>query len=369
MNHPVFLREIGKAVSFTARMVVMRCDAAIVELNPYHFETIPAILEQLNRNGFHPLVLVHPLGIEAGFFDHLDRNLSFKLLPLPDDRAAMIRVIHWFLKKRLVVWNTLEPKPVLNWILTSFDNSLLRQSVGLIHNPGECLGWVGLSVYLHPSFHRTKDQFLPLFRFAGIDKPAEHGPIVLGVLGNLQLFRRNYKSLFLALADLPEDDRARFNVLIWGRECGGETMEVRALVAKYASKVKVEIVSRDFLTQAAFNQNLSQCDYILPLIDDTEDRYSKYFSNSMTGSILTSLAAGRALVLNRKLARLYGLENAAICYEHAFVGSALQELLRTGKPDNFRTELDDYHASQKTRANAVWAKILTAAQGKSTPSL
>jgi len=349
----------GRTLTLTAKLITARCDAVIVEFNPYHFETIPAIIEQLNRNGFRPLLLINRLGIESGFFDHLDRNLNFRLFTLPEDRTVVIPFIRWFLKKRMVIWNTLEPRSCLDWIMTSFKGSLLGRSVGLFHNPGACRGWVGIAVHLHPSFSTTNDQFLPLFRFTGIADHAEHDSIVLGVVGNLELFRRNYESLFLALGELPAQDRARFKVVIWGRELGQATVEVRALADRYSSTLNIEILSHEFLNQAAFNEKLSQCDYVLPLIDDTEDRFSKYFSNSMTGSIITSIAARRPLVMNRRLAQLYGLEDVAICYDRSFLKPALQKLLPDGNNEPSREALDRYYATQRDSANDTWARILS----------
>lgn len=324
----------------------MRC--ALLEFNPYHGEILPAWVHVLNR-----------LGVEADVFASLRiirndplgcvRDLRYRQF-LTGGPAYLWHAARRFKDYDFVVFNSIEPRGVLARA-ARFE----RPALAVLHNAHllrENSAYreffarpARLPVTLAAHAARTwpeaqRDSWLaPVLLLSG-DIAAPPVPETartarLCVQGNVEYKRRNYPALLDALAELHASGETRVHVQIAGRNHIPDGKLLRRQAAERGLSAQFSYTRRPFFfTDIGYRKyyaTLTGTDFILPLVDDSPP-YRAYLEDKLTSSVVAAIGLVCVPILHRRLAELYGIEDAALQYENGGLAQALRRASEL-KPD------------------------------------
>jgi hypothetical protein len=320
--------------------------AALVEYNFYHGETMPTIVSALNQ-----------LGIDVDCYGptRLLRNNPFvytKGLRFSFRSTEALAFRLWTGRRHfgdydLLVVNSLEPKehlrraeqasiPTIGVVhhgaflqgdpdYVRFFANPSRRPIVLAEHVSRYLAHFGQVEWLAPVY---------LGEFAR-RRPATPGPIRFCVQGNLEFDRRNYVSLIDAVDAVVTDGYRNLEIVHVGRNdppYGPDGPAFKAMVRERHLEEYFRYTEGD-LPYREYYGAIADSAFLLPLLDTTDTRYSRYFHDQGTTSALVSIGIACVPVIHTELASLYGLGQFSIQYADGELDRALRRALELSEQE------------------------------------
>ena len=349
---------------------------AVVEFNFYHDEVLPTVVYALNRLGVEPDVYLPSRAAKKNAFV-MTPELRYRrqLVDSPSGlRRRLVRLRGTparYGRYDLLIMNSVEPHTVLerashidlptlafvhNANLLVDDPEVRRYFASPAREPmllgrhvAEGLGPGHTGRWMAPLYLGNPT---PLAATAG-------GRLRLCVAGNVEYTRRDYASLLDAVVLLAAQ-RADFVVRIVGRSGGPDGRDFRARVEALGLGDLVEFTKGE-IPYAEYLTLVATSDFILPLIEARTPAHAPYFSVKITSSMSMALGLGVIPIADADLARLYGVEHAAVTYQACGLEGAMRAAMEMGPADR----AERVRRIERARSDALAASVRNVAEALS----
>ncbi|HEV8403680.1 MAG TPA: hypothetical protein VGQ31_11675 [Candidatus Limnocylindrales bacterium] len=308
-------------------------NVAVIEFNEFHDEVLPSVVHALNGLDVRPDVYLPARAARQGAFD-LARDLQYRLELIGGSsrwRRAISRIRGTPARHRrydALILNSSEPPDVLE-----AASRIHLPTIALVHNGDRLHGGPYAAFFADPARQPAflgrhvaasvgradgHDWIAPFYlgdpvAIRSIDPdPDPAGRITLCVQGNVEYVRRDYTSLLAAVETLA-GERSDFRVRIVGRSHWRDGRDLRAQVEARGLADRFSFSARD-IAHPDYIRLVATSDLILPLVDPGVSRLAPYFTVKITSSMSMSIGLGVIPVTETSLARLYGVEEAAVTH-------------------------------------------------------
>jgi hypothetical protein len=318
----------GPTASTGLPVVVMR--AAIVEFNWWHDEVIPTLVHALNRMGFFVDVYMPRKAISADAFAFA-RDLRYEILPTDGLGAAARGTPARRRRYDLTIANSIEPDVVLRKV-----DRIPGPMLAVVHNAGR----IGSDPEFAAFFDSPRRFPIVLWDHLAACLPAGSpgtwaAPVYLGevppqertadetnfcIQGTLSFSRRNYGSLLAAVETLGGAAAESMRLTFAGESDFPDGRAFRSSLPARGPKMEF---TAPWVPYMELYRAIAASDFILPLIDTTAATYAPYFIDKMTTSLAVGIGLGIPSVIHSRLAELYGVADASICYEDGGLAEAM----------------------------------------------
>lgn len=318
----------------------IRC--ALIEFNPYHDHVIPNMIYLLNELGIAADVFMSDSAIRNGIFE-CNKNIRFSLCPIENLMFRFYEKAFQFFNYDFVIINSLEPKHLLQR-----TNIINIPIIGIIHNAGLLItdsdyknffsghNRVPLVLAKHIAKLYHEDNWVSPVYLCDNTLPVQKKKTVSFAVTGIFDARRNYNSLLDAVKKLVSNGFSDFKIKIvghsetrWGILFKQKVVQLG--LSDFFSYTRGRINHKDFYSIIEDN------DFILPLLDQTDNIYLPYFKEKYNSTMGISIGLGIIPVLHKKLSEIYELSDCGIIYEDNQLSDAL---LKSMKCDN--DTLDKY---------------------------
>ncbi len=311
----------------------MRC--ALVELNPFHRETLPTFVLLLNQ-----------LGVTVDVFARGDTLSRRPFAPCPSLRYKAHSIDDlpmklWFELRRLagydfVVANSVEPV----WILRKLARFQVP-IIGVVHNSVLMLEDPEYQAFFSPASRRPLVLAPHIASWLGGRAAVSWVAPVhvtedlrldtarndwLCVQGTIDFRRRNYGSLIVAASELEAAGVPSFSAIVVGKDSHLDGMRFRREVARRGLE-KIIVLDGEKFGYDDYLEAVMTAAFILPLVDSTSLLFQPYFGEKVTSSLSMALATARIPVVHAAIARLYGIEGMAVTYEDGGLCDAIRRAM------------------------------------------
>ncbi len=332
--------RICDSLSYKKKKTDLKC--AIIELNDYHVETIPALVDALNKLGCKPDIFLLPEMIAKNPFAYA-KNLNYQLYSIADYHNKGPELISRLNSKYdFIILNSIEPIGVLSFLMHCNVPTL-----AVIHNCS--------LVYGHPSYAQAflNKEVLPLvlspiaafyleeivntswvwptFTFSEV-KSSESDTIRFCLQGNVDFARRNYLSLLDSVNTLKLKGYTNFIVKVVGRHLTPDGNTLREIINTKKLNNYFEFAENN-LPFTEFYKSIASSDFLLPLLDTTSKNYSRYFIEKASNSLPLSLSLNIIPVVHELLADFYDLSDIGITYDNNSLTRAMEAALLMTKDE------------------------------------
>ena len=308
----------------------MRC--ALIEYNDYHEETLPTFVRLLNELDIEPDVYLtkrstirDPFGLAPG--------LRFRQYRA-DRIGGLGSLVFSARRYELVIVNSMEPtsngdraaslrKPILG---TMHNTELLtseRSYRDFFSAPNRLPLVLGRHIAKHFAGEGDQLRWVAHVYFGTVERRRrEGGPTIFAVSGNVEFTRRNYASLLDSLDELAHEGAAA-RVRIVGRSTNRDGRKLRAEIERRGLSPYVDLSPAE-TTHPEFFQLVADSDFVLPLIDHSDDHLQPYFESKLASSIPFATGLGVPLVLHDDLAAAYDVGPCGVRYEDGGLTEAMR---------------------------------------------
>ena len=311
----------------------MRC--AVVEYNWYHDEVIPTLVYALNRLGFDVDVYLPRKALAADTFCFASA-LSYEAHAIDGPLGKLRGTPRWRRRYDLTIANSIEPVEVLRR-----TEKLAGPLLAIVHNASLLRTAPEYAAYFEPSrrapvvlWPHVADYLAPDWKAEWI-APVYFGEVPRGngqdersdvvefcVQGNFAFDRRNYDSLLAAVEELIAAGRRGYGITFVGRSDTPDGLAFRARLAGSTASVAVSFTTPGMRYRDYYSL-IAGADYILPLVDTSTPQYGYYYADKATSSLAVSIGLGVVPIIQSRLAQLYKLSDAGICYEDGRLAAAM----------------------------------------------
>lgn len=321
----------------------MRC--AIVEYNWYHDLVLPTLVYALNQLGFDVDIYQPRKAFAANPF-HFCRGLKYRRHSIDGFLGKLRGTPHRNRRYDLTIANSIEPADVLHTAL-----SLPGPMLAVVHNASllstepQYAAFFDtarrapivlsrhIARYLGPDWN--SEWIAPIY-FGEVPPPSERSDTVnFCVQGNFAFDRRNYDSLLTGAEQLMSAGQVGFKITFVGSSDTPDGRAFRARLARSAASGAAEF-SPSGIPYREFYSAVAGADFILPLVDTSTPSQAYYYVDKATTSLMMSIGLGVPPILHSRLAQLYDLGDAGICYENGRLGEAMSEALALRSDDTAR---------------------------------
>jgi hypothetical protein len=189
-----------------------------------------------------------------------------------------------------------------------------------------------------------------------VPTPVLNAPPRFALQGNIQFFRRNYESWLRALERAATDaPAASFRLIGNDQTADGAILKKRVPVGAAVDwQGKVPSYRR-------YYRLLSECPFLLPLIDDVDSNCARYFHAGVSSSASLALGLGIVPVLNEAYAAHIQQTDGAVLYHGDDVAAGIKAALAL-TPAAYRAKQDWQHAAQRRlldKTEAAFAQWLS----------
>ena len=262
-----------------------------------------------------------------------------------------------------VLLNSLEdynPKP--EQPLTSYLHDIKQPLLAIAHDPrvlgeAEAAFFDGAQRQLAALFATPKAAHVlhPVY-LGRTPKPVLTAAPRFALQGNIQFFRRNYQSWLRALERAATDaPAASFRLIGNDQTADGATLKKRVPAGALVDwQGKVPSYRR-------YYRLLSECAFLLPLIDDVDSNCARYFHAGVSSSASLALGLGIVPVLNEAYAAHIGQTDGAVLYAGDAVEAGISAAMAL-TPAAYRAKQEWQHAAQRRlleKTEAAFAKWLS----------
>jgi hypothetical protein len=260
-----------------------------------------------------------------------------------------------------VLLNSLEdynPKP--EQPLTSYLHDIKQPILAIVHDPrvlgdDEAAFFDGQQRQLAALFATPKAAHIlhPVY-LGRTPKPVLSAPPRFALQGNIQFFRRNYQSWLRAL-ETNTTDAASFRLIGNDQTADGAILKKRVppcAAVDWQGKVP---------SYRRYYRLLSECAFLLPLIDDVDSNCARYFHAGVSSSASLALGLGIVPVLNEAYAAHIQQTDGAVLYHGDDVAAGIKAALAL-TPAAYRAKQDWQHAAQRRlldKTEAAFAQWLS----------
>ena len=160
-------------------------------------------------------------------------------------------------------------------------------------------GWENAWCLMPQARHYILPTFFP-FKKA---RPDPHAPPIFLVQGSIDVLRRNYQSLANLMAATAEYD---YSVKCLGGSAVPDADGARRLKGNLPENLQPfadRIILRSGLDDELYHQEIQECSFILPLLDETTNQ--AYFSSKLSSSVSYGVGFGVPFIAHNKLRRAY----------------------------------------------------------------
>jgi len=308
--------------------------AILVELNRYHGEVLPSLVYYLNSLGYWVDILTTADLILLDPFVY-SQNLDCKIEPISNS-FSQFNWQHKVDQYDILVWNSIEPEKHLDLV-----SNVHAPTLAIIHNGSRLLSTeyknffndknrqaLVLSPHLQDYIANnglTTNWIFPSY-FSDIPHSGQHKSVSFCVQGKMEFKRRNYMSMIKATKSIVRNKESKsFHVKYIGKSDSFEGFLLRSLIKLYGLTDYTRYSNQVSLYKE-YLKELSVSDFLCPLIDDSK-KYRSYYCEKASSSIPISIGNGIIPILHEKFAKLYHLENIAVCYSNSKLENALRDAL------------------------------------------
>ena len=305
--------------------------AAIVEFNWWHDEIIPTLIHALNRMGFFVDVYMPRKAISANAMAFA-RDLRYQILPTDGLGAAARGTPARMRRYDLTIANSIEPDVVLRKV-----DRMSGPMLAVVHNAGR----IGSDPEFAAFFDSPRRFPIVLWDHLAACLPAGSrgtwaAPVYLGevppqeltagetnfcIQGTLSFSRRNYGSLLAAVETLGRAASENVRLTFAGESNFPDGRAFRSCLP--AGGAPTMDFTAPWVPYTELYRAIAASDFILPLIDTTAATYAPYFIDKMTTSLAVGIGLCIPSVIHSRLAELYGVAEASICYEDGGLAEAM----------------------------------------------
>jgi len=137
--------------------------------------------------------------------------------------------------------------------------------------------------------------FFPPFERVSLEK--KHTEFWVGIPGEVEFRRRDYKGLLASLVRQPAASTMKFLLLGTSRVGSGDGEQFKILV-KEAGLESQFVFFEDFLDNNLFYSYIDKCDVVLPLIHPTNSLYSIYQRHQTSGTYIIAFGFAKPMLMH-----------------------------------------------------------------------
>ena len=260
--------------------------------------------------------------------------------------------IRSFSKKRIIVFNSIEPLKVLEkakyFMKNKFTLLVILHNGDLICNKEykEFLRAENVKVFALTEMVRDylvraglkKTKLMAPVYFNNKNNENTNSIITFVVQGNVNFSRRNYTSLINAVEELAKtDDPDNFLIKILGNSNTNEGNIIKSEI-KQKKIEKYFVFYEEKLDYQKFYEEIQVSDYLLVLQDTTSHVYSPYFETKCSAVINVSLGFSKIMIMHKEQSRLNRLEEMSILYEDDGLKNAMLYAIKMSKKNRMKME-------------------------------
>lgn len=301
-----------------------RSRVAIIEFNHRHDEVIPSTVYQLDKLGYDVDVFMKDEETYNNKIWECFPSLKCDIHIIEDEGNNYDKFIYWIKAFKLiefefVIINSNEPEFIIDFV-----RNLPGRHYSILHNPSIMMQHQKWKDYyadpLHkPLFlHQMVTSKLPQFQHAlclppflpveKCNKTVKKDETIRFVIqGNIEP-RRNYPLLLEVIAKLYNfrDELPKYEFHIIGNTTNEYGSEIRRIISDQPWSETV-FFSEGELNYPDFYGKISDCDYILPLLDRREKAFTPYFEDKLTSSVSVAFMLCIPPIIHEDLAEIYNI--------------------------------------------------------------
>ena len=345
--------------------------ACIIEYNDYHDEIIPSLIFALNTNGFHVDVYLSEGNIKKQLFPLFENDLKFELIPI-SNKVSQVRAISGFVYRKfyryvkgiktytgtidnalinsrnydVIIFNSVEPLPVL-YQCANFTHAnvfYVQHNSFLLKEHPEYKKKITLERTIVLSHHikhylNADVKIITPVYFANfsMNKLLDKKCVKFCVQGNFDSKRRNYMSLLNAVNKLHIAGLRNFSVEILGNSNTEEGNLFKTIALKYGISEYFTIHDA-VLPYLEYYHKISNCDYVLPLIDNQNLSHFSYELWKCSSTINLSIGLGVVPCISDYYKSIYNLHESCISYSNDDVYTAMLKAIELSEKEYIRLQ-------------------------------
>lgn len=292
----------------------------VIEPNPWHGEIVPGFVKYFQDMGYNvDVFLRRENNDENPFAKYPPSNLRI-FVCTPKQLRKWCRHLdkyeHVFLSTS-VFWDCGFSGLFQDWL--GFEIKCRGRTLMVEHSPQVFLDKYNMRAYsdriLSLSEYDNIKQCNPHY-FGEIESSKQkHSPTKFAIVGTIHPDAKNHNLLIAAARALMQREITDFHIFIIGRG----HLDI-------PTDVMPHITMCGRMNYDAMFQTVSQCDFIIALLDPDNAEHARYRKGTTTGSLQLSLGFNKPMIINEQFAPTYGLtdKNAVI-----YAGNNLDVAMQT----------------------------------------